>query len=149
MLTLNELKPAKGAKKRKKVVGRGPGSGHGKTSCRGHKGQKARTGKGKRPGFEGGQMPLIRRIPKRGFTNKFKKEFQIVNVGSFGKCKEDAVITPKEMYEMGVVPRKNIPVKVLGGGKLKKRITIKAEAFSKGAIKAIEEAGGKTEKINA
>jgi len=151
MLRLNDLKSSRKARKNKKIVGRGSGSGSGKTSGRGHKGQLSRTGKGKRPGFEGGQMPLIRRIPKRGFTSKFKKEYQIVNLEALNKCKDKATVTPKEFISLGLINRLSLPVKVLGKGALKKSLTIKAHKFSKSAIKAIEDAGGKTEvltKIN-
>lgn len=149
MLKLSDLKSPKGAHKKRKVVGRGPGSGHGKTSCRGSKGQTSRTGKGKRPGFEGGQMPLIRRIPKRGFTNRFKQEFQVVNLQNLNKYKEDSTITPKELFAQGIIKKLDIPVKILGKGKIKKRIIVKAHKFSQSAQRAIEEVGGKVELVNA
>ncbi|MCG2711756.1 MAG: 50S ribosomal protein L15 [Candidatus Omnitrophica bacterium] len=145
MLKLNELKSPKGARKNKKIVGRGSGSGHGKTSGRGHKGQLSRTGKGKRPGFEGGQMPLIRRVPKRGFISKFKKEYQLVNLQSLNKCADKATVTPKELKALGLIHKLHVPVKILAHGKLEKSITVKAHKFSKTAIKAIEALGGKAE----
>ncbi|MFH2144466.1 MAG: 50S ribosomal protein L15 [Candidatus Omnitrophota bacterium] len=145
MLKLNELRSPKGARKKKKILGRGSGTGHGKTSTRGHKGQLSRTGKGRRPGFEGGQMPLIRRIPKRGFNSKFRKKYQIVNLDQLNRVKEDTVLTAKEFVDLGLVRKQNIPIKVLGNGKLSKRLTIQAAKFSITAKKAIEDLGGKTE----
>ncbi len=145
MLKLNDLRSPKGARKNKKIVGRGSGSGSGKTSGRGHKGQLSRTGKGKRPGFEGGQMPLIRRVPKRGFISKFKKEYQLVNLQSLNKCKDKTTVTPKELKALGLIHKLHVPVKILAQGELKKSITVKAHKFSKTAIKAIEDLGGKVE----
>lgn len=145
MLKLNDLRSSKKARKNKKIVGRGSGSGSGKTSGRGHKGQLSRTGKGKRPGFEGGQMPLIRRVPKRGFTSKFKKEYQIVNLQALNKCKDNSILTPNEFISLGLINKSSIPVKILGKGILKKSLTVKAHKFSKAAAKAIEDSGGKTE----
>ncbi|MBU0634609.1 MAG: 50S ribosomal protein L15 [Candidatus Omnitrophica bacterium] len=145
MLKLNDLRSPKGARKKKKILGRGSGTGHGKTSGRGHKGQLSRTGKTKRPGFEGGQMPLIRRIPKRGFNSKFRKKYQIVNLDQLNRVKEDTVLTAKEFVDLGLVRKRNIPIKVLGNGKLSKRLTIQAAKFSITAKKAIEDLGGKTE----
>jgi len=145
MLKLSDLKSPKTARKKRKIFGRGSGSGHGKTSGRGHKGQLSRTGKGRRPGFEGGQMPLIRRIPKRGFVSKFKQDYQLVNIGSLNKCREKSVITPLEFVQLGLVRKKNIPIKVLGNGKLTKCLTVRASKFSKSAKIAIEDKGGKAE----
>ena len=145
MLKLNDLKSPKGAGKNKKIVGRGSGSGSGKTSGRGHKGQLSRTGKGKRPGFEGGQMPLIRRVPKRGFISKFKKEYQLVNLQSLNKCEDKATVTPKELKALGLIHKLHVPVKILAQGKLEKSIIVKAHKFSKTAIKAIKDLGGKAE----
>jgi len=145
MLKLNDLKSPKGAKKSKKIVGRGSGSGHGKTSGRGHKGQLSRTGKGKRPGFEGGQMPLIRRIPKRGFISKFKTEYQLVNLDSLNKCKDKTTVTPKILKELGLIHKLHVAVKILAQGKLEKSLTVKAHKFSKTAVKAIEALDGKVE----
>ncbi|MFH2137794.1 MAG: 50S ribosomal protein L15 [Candidatus Omnitrophota bacterium] len=147
MLKISDLRAPKGARKKRKVVGRGSGSGHGKTSCRGHNGQLSRTGKGKRPGFEGGQMPLIRRIPKRGFTSKFKEVYQVVNLNSLNKCADNTTVTPKELVELGLIRGMNIPVKILGFGKLEKNITVKAHKFSKSAQEQIEKLGGKAEVI--
>lgn len=147
MLKVSDLRAPKGARKKEKVVGRGSGSGHGKTSCRGHKGQLSRTGKGKKPGFEGGQMPLIRRIPKRGFTSKFKIVYQVVNMAGLNKCEDKATITPVEMAKLGLIRRLNVPIKILGDGKLTKQITIKAHKFSKSAQEQIVALGGKVEKI--
>jgi len=145
MLNLNNLKLPKGAKKKRKVVGRGSGSGHGKTSCRGQKGQKSRTGKTKRPGFEGGQMPLIRRIPKRGFTSKFKQEYQIVNLGTLNRCRANTTVGPEELLALGIINRKSIPIKILGEGELKKTISLRTHKISESARKAIEDLGGKVE----
>jgi large subunit ribosomal protein L15 len=147
MLKLNNLKSPKSAHKKKKIVGRGSGSGSGKTAGRGSKGQMSRSGKTIRPGFEGGQMPLIRRIPKRGFTSKFKTEYQIVNLQTLNKCEENSIVTPKEMLSLGFIHKLHVPVKILGKGKLTKKISIKAEKFSKTAQKAIEALGGKIELI--
>ena len=148
MLKLNDLRAPKGARKNKKIVGRGSGSGSGKTSGRGHKGQLSRTGKGKRPGFEGGQMPLIRRVPKRGFISKFKQEYQLVNLESLNKCKNKTTVTPKELKALGLIHKLHVPVKILAQGKLEKALTVKAHKFSKTAVKAIEDSGGKTELLN-
>ncbi|MBU1044289.1 MAG: 50S ribosomal protein L15 [Candidatus Omnitrophica bacterium] len=147
MLKLNNLKSPKSAHKKKKIVGRGSGSGHGKTSGKGHKGQMSRSGKTIRPGFEGGQMPLIRRIPKRGFTSKFKAEYQIVNLQTLNKCEENSSISSKELLSLGLIHKLHVPVKILGKGKLTKKINIKAEKFSKTAQDAIEALGGKVEVI--
>jgi len=147
MLKLNNLKSPKSAHKKKKIVGRGSGSGHGKTSGRGHKGQMSRSGKTIRPGFEGGQMPLIRRIPKRGFISKFKTEYQIINLQTLNKCEENSTISSKELLSLGLIHKLHVPVKILGKGKLTKKINIKAEKFSKTAQKAIEALGGTIELI--
>jgi large subunit ribosomal protein L15 len=147
MLKLNNIKSPKSARKKKKILGRGSGSGAGKTAGRGHKGQMSRTGKRKRPGFEGGQMPLIRRVPKRGFTSKFKTEYQIVNLQSLNKCKDNSTVSAKELLSLGLIHKLHVPVKVLGQGKLTKKINVKADKFSKTAQKAIEDLGGKAEII--
>lgn len=143
-MNLNELKPPKGANKKPKRVGRGNGSGHGKTSCRGHKGIKARAGRKLRPGFEGGQMPLMRRIPKRGFTNKFKKEFEIINVRSLNIFENNSTVDPQTLQEKGLVKNNKGGIKILGTGELSKALTVKAHRFSKSATEAIKKAGGKT-----
>ncbi|MEW6662797.1 MAG: 50S ribosomal protein L15 [Bacillota bacterium] len=146
-MKLNELKPAPGARPKPTRVGRGTGSGLGKTSGRGHKGQKARSGGGVRRGFEGGQMPLSRRIPKRGFTNIFKTEYTIVNIEALNGFASGTVITPELMLESGVIRNFNKPIKVLGRGELQQAVTVQADAFSKSALEKIEAAGGKAEVI--
>jgi large subunit ribosomal protein L15 len=140
-----DLRPADGSKKKNKRVGRGIGSGHGKTSCKGHKGQKARSGGTKGPGFEGGQMPLQRRLPKRGFKNIFKIEFAIVNLKDINKIEGVDVITPEILIEKGIVKNIKDGVKILGEGELQKPLTIKADAFSASALAKITAAGGKVE----
>ncbi|GAB4537476.1 MAG: 50S ribosomal protein L15 [Thermodesulfovibrionia bacterium] len=143
-MRLCDLQPSQGSKKGRKRVGRGVGSGHGKTSCRGHKGQKARTGGGVKPGFEGGQMPLIRRIPKRGFTNIFQKRFAIVNVGMLDRLQE-SIITPELLVEKGLVKDIMDGIKVLGDGEVTRAMTVKAHAFSKSAEQKIIQAKGSIE----
>jgi len=145
---LSSLKAPRGSHKRKKILGRGPGSGHGKTSTRGSKGQTSRAGRDFYLGFEGGQTPLIRRIPKRGFTNKFKKEFQIVNLDDLDKMKE-ANITLELLEARGLIKDKNQLVKVLGDGKIQSAVTVQAHAFSKRAAQEIKNAGGQTQVIHA
>jgi large subunit ribosomal protein L15 len=144
---LNELKSPPGANKRVKRVGRGPGSGHGKTSTRGHKGQKSRSGGGIRPGFEGGQMPLQRRIPKRGFTNIFKKEYAIVNVKDLNTFEDGTVITAALLIEKGLINKEKDGLKVLGDGELEKRLIVKAHKISKQAAQKITDQGGEIEVI--
>jgi large subunit ribosomal protein L15 len=146
-MRLEELKPSKGARKKAKRVGRGPGSGHGKTSTKGHKGQKARSGGVKGPGFEGGQMPLQRRIPKRGFTNIFRKEYSVVNVADLETLGGKDPITPEVLLEKGLIRNMKDGVKVLGMGDLKAQIVVRAHKFSKSAIDKIQAAGGKAEVI--
>ncbi|NLO82034.1 MAG: 50S ribosomal protein L15 [Clostridiales bacterium] len=146
-MKLHELRAPEGAKTEPKRKGRGIGSGLGKTAGRGHKGQKARSGGGVRPGFEGGQMPLSRRIPKRGFTNIFSKEFTIVNVGELEIFEPGTVITPELLKEKGVIKKINDGVKILGDGELTKNLTVKAHRFSKSAREKIEAVGGKAEVI--
>lgn len=136
-----------GATKKEKRVGRGPGSGHGKTSTRGQKGQKSRSGAGIRVGFEGGQMPLVRRVPKRGFTSKFKRIFQIVNLTQLKGFKENSVISPVELRNEGVIKNELMKVKILGNGEISKPVTIKAHAFSSSASEKIKKAGGSIELI--
>ena len=145
-MNLADLAPAPGSRKKRKRVGRGPGSGHGKTSCRGHKGQNSRSGGGVKPGFEGGQMPLQRRLPKRGFTNIFQKSFSIVNVGSLEKI-EESEITPEVLIKEGLVKKIQDGVKILGNGELTKAVTVKAHAFSASAKEKIEKAKGTVEVI--
>ena len=145
-MKLHELKPNEKAFKARKRVGRGPGSGLGKTSGKGHKGQNARSGGGVRPGFEGGQTPLFRRLPKRGFSNaKFKTVYAIINLSDLNKFEDGATVTPEILKEMGILKNQLDGVKVLGYGKLEKKLTIKANRFSISAVKAIEELGGKAE----
>jgi large subunit ribosomal protein L15 len=146
---IQDIGVARGAVKTSKRKGRGIGSGRGKTSGRGHKGARSRSGGGVyTPGFEGGQMPLVRRVPKRGFTNIFKKDWNVVNIGAFEKnksIKAGTVIDRSFLCDNRMLGSKKFPVKVLGKGKLTKSLTVKADAFSASAKKAIEEAGGKTE----
>ena len=146
-MKLHNLKPAPGAKKRRKRIGRGPGSGHGKTATKGHKGLLARSGGGKRPGFEGGQMPLIRRLPKFGFANPFRTEYAVVNVRSFETWSGGGTVTPQAMVDAGLVKRKTLPIKILGTGALKKSLVIQAHKFSKSAEEKIRAAGGRVEVI--
>ncbi len=145
-MRVSDLSPKQGSRMKKKRVGRGTGSGHGKTSCRGHKGQKARTGGGTRVGFEGGQMPLHRRLPKRGFTNIFKKEYSIVNLKDLDRLSE-SVITPEVILEKGLIKDTKDGIKILGEGEIKKPITVKANAFSASARDKIIKAGGTAEVI--
>ena len=146
-MRLHELFPAEGSTKKMKKVGRGIGSGRGKTSTRGQKGQNARSGGGTRPGFEGGQMPLYRRLPKRGFTNIFKKEFVLVNIDDLNAFDENTKVTPELLIEKGIIKKVNNGVKVLGNGELKIKVDVAAHAFSKTAKDKIESAGGKAEVI--
>lgn len=147
-MKLHELKPAEGSKARTKRVGRGAGSGMGKTSTRGHKGQWARSGGGVRIGFEGGQMPLSRRLPKRGFTNIFADEFTIVNVSDLERFENGTVITAELLKQEGVIAKiRKDGLKVLGRGELTKSLTVKAAKVSEGARKIIEEAKGSVEVI--
>jgi len=147
-MKLHELKPSEGAFKTSKRIGRGVSSGHGKTSGKGHKGQNARSGGGVRPGFEGGQLPLFRRLPKRGFSNAmFKIEYATVNLSDLEKFENGAVVTPELLKEMGILKKQLSGVKVLGNGELTKKLTVKANKFSKSAIEKIEAKGGKAEVI--
>ena len=146
-MKLHELSPAEGSKKSVKRVGRGHGSGWGKTSGKGHKGQKARSGKGMRVGFEGGQMPLQRRIPKRGFNNIFAKKVVAINVGTLNKFEDGAVVDIAALTEKGIVKNSFDSVKILSNGTITKKLTVKASAFSEGAKAKIEAAGGKIEVV--
>ena len=147
-MKLNELKASTGSRHTKKIVGRGPGSGLGKTSGKGHKGQNARSGGGVRPGFEGGQLPLFRRLPKRGFTNaRFKTVYAVINLSDLEKFEKDAVVTPELLHEMGLVKNQLDGIKVLGNGTLTKKLVVKAHKFSSSAKAKIEELGGKAEVI--
>lgn len=146
-MELQDLVSVKGSRKASKRVGRGHGSGWGKTAGKGHKGQNARSGGGVRPGFEGGQMPLQRRIPKRGFNNIFAKKVVSVNVGDLEKFGEGSVVGVNELINMGLIKRSFDKVKILGNGELTKNLTVKAQMFSKSAVQKIESAGGKAEVI--
>ena len=145
-MKLHELSPAKGSKHARKRVGRGPGSGLGKTAGKGEKGQRSRSGYSRRPGFEGGQMPLLRRVPKRGFTNNFKVEYAVVNVSDLVDF--EGTITPDALLERGLV-RRGQPVKILGNGELSKAVTVSAHKFSGSARAKIEAAGGRCEELEA
>ena len=148
-MKLHELKPAKGARTGERRLGRGIGSGLGKTSGKGHKGQWARSGGGVRPGFEGGQMPLIRRIPKRGFNNHFRKVYSIVNLSVLDSFEENSIVDIVALNEKGLIKivKGCVGLKVLGNGTLNKALTVKADCFSASAKEAIEKVGGKAEQI--
>ncbi len=144
-MQLHDLRPAQGATKKRKRIGRGPGSGHGKTSCRGHKGQGARSGSRTRRGFEGGQMPLQRRLPKRGFTNIFRKEYDLVKLYQLERFAEGSVITPELLVSEGLIKKNHQSVKILGDGELSKGLTVQAHKFSASAQEKISASGGKIE----
>ena len=144
-MKLHDLKPAVGATTAPKRLGRGVGSGLGKTSGKGHKGAKARSGGGKRPGFEGGQMPLTMRLPKRGFTNIFRKEYVAVNIDRLEMFEDGAVVTPVTLIEYGIIKNVQDGVKILGNGEITKKLTVQANKFSESAKQKIEAAGGKAE----
>lgn len=146
-MKLHELAPPRGAKRRPKRIGRGPGSGHGKTATKGHKGLLARSGGGKRPGFEGGQMPLVRRLPKYGFRNPFRTEYAIVNLKTVAELETTEAITPEFLAKEGIVKRKGQFIKVLGLGDLARPMVIQAHKFSKSAESKIQAAGGRAEVI--
>ncbi len=151
---LSTLKPAPGSRKKRKRIGRGQGSGHGGTSTRGHKGAGSRSGTGYPAWFEGGQMPLVRRVPKRGFHSPFRKIFQIVNLVTLEKLAaggkfHDGAVTPEILLKLGVLKTARIPVKILGTGELKARLDVAAHAFSKSAVEKIQTAGGKAQTISA
>ena len=146
-MKLHDLKPAVGATTAPKRLGRGVGSGLGKTSGKGHKGAKARSGGGKRPGFEGGQMPLTMRLPKRGFTNIFRKEYVAVNIDRLDMFEDGAVVTPVTLIEYGIIKNVQDGVKILGNGEITKKLTVQANKFSESAKQKIEAAGGKAEVI--
>ena len=150
---LSNLSPAKGSRRKPKRIGRGQGSGHGGTSTRGHKGQGSRSGARYRAWFEGGQMPLVRRVPKRGFHSPFRVEYQIVNVDTLEKLAtggkvQNGVVNPEVLAKLGVVNKKNMPVKVLGNGELKAKLDVSAHAFSASAAQKITTAGGKAQTIS-
>jgi large subunit ribosomal protein L15 len=147
-MNLSNLRPPAGQKKARKRIGRGMGSGHGKTATRGSKGQRAGTGFGQKRGFEGGQMPLHRRLPKRGFTNIFKKHYAIVNLGRLEKLEGDA-FNADRLFELGVIKKLGDGLKILGTGQLTRKITVEAHHFSKSAVEKIEKAGGAAKAIGA
>ncbi len=146
-MKLHQLAPARGATKARKRIGRGPGSGHGKTATKGHKGLLARSGGGKQPGFEGGQMPLLRRMPKFGFRNPSRVEYAIVNLKSLALLQTVETVTPSKMVEAGLITKKTWPVKVLGSGELTRPLVIQAHKFSKSAEEKIKAVGGRAEVI--
>lgn len=144
-MRIHDLSPLKDAKRKRKRVGRGPGSGHGKTSCRGHKGQKARSGGRLPPGFEGGQMPLQRRVPKRGFTNIFKKQYALIHVGDLERFSPDTELDSEALRNAGLVKSLKDAVKLLGDGEISHPVTVKVSKASKSARDKIEASGGKVE----
>ncbi len=144
---LSHLESPRGANKKKKRLGRGDASGHGGTSTKGHKGQRSRSGGYHKLGFEGGQMPLSRRVPKRGFTNIFRKDYAVVNVGDLSRFQAGSVVDPDSLCQQGLVGRLRDGVKILGDGDLAVNLTVRAHRFSKSAIEKIEKAGGKAEPI--
>ena len=146
-MKLHELKPAVGATTAPKRLGRGTGSGLGKTSGKGHKGAKARSGGGKRPGFEGGQMPLTMRLPKRGFTNNFRTEYVAINVDRLEIFEDGMVVSPVELIEYGIIKKIEDGVKIMGNGEITKKLTVQANKFTATAKEKIEAAGGKVEVI--
>lgn len=146
-MKMHELAPAIGSNKESKRIGRGHGSGNGKTAGKGHKGQKARAGHGMRPGFEGGQMPLQRRVPKRGFNNIFAEEWLAINVSALEVFEDGTVVDADALKLKGIIKKANLPVKVLGNGKLTRKLEVKLNAFSASAAEKINAAGGKTEVI--
>ncbi len=146
-MELHDLKPAPGSRKKRKRKGIGIGSGKGKTAGRGHGGQNSRSGGGVRPGFEGGQMPLHQRLPKRGFTNKFRKDYAVVNVVQLNQFKTGTTVTPELLKETGIVSNIKDGVRVLGKGDLKVKLTVRAHGFTKGAVEKITAAGGSAEVI--
>ena len=146
-MKLHELKPAQGATSAAKRLGRGIGSGLGKTSGKGHKGAKARSGGGKRPGFEGGQMPITMRLPKRGFTNNFRKEYVAINVSRLDVFEDGATVGPVELIEMGIIKKIGDGIKIMGDGELNKKLTVQANKFTATAKEKIEAVGGKAEVI--
>lgn len=146
-MRLNDLSPMKGSKTKRKRVGRGPGSGQGKTSCRGHKGQKSRSGGSIRPGFEGGQMPMQRRLPKRGFTNIFKKEYDLINIRDLEGFKPNSILDLRALEDAGLIKGAKDGVKLLGDGEISHPIEIKVHKASRSASVKIEAAGGKVELI--
>ena len=146
-MDLSNLKPHAGARKKRKRVGRGPGSGHGKTSCRGHKGQNARSGGGTPVGFEGGQMPLKRRLPKRGFTNIFKKRYALVKLSDLCRFEKQSVVDPETLIKNGVVKKIYNGIKILGNGEIDRPLILKVHKLTKSAYDKITAAGGSVERL--
>ena len=146
-MKLHQLQPAPGSRKSRKRLGRGPGSGLGKTAGKGHKGMLARSGRANVAGFEGGQMPLARRLPKRGFHNPFRTEFAVVNLKTLSSLAQTATVTPQVLYEKRIVKKQSRPIKILGVGELDKPMTIEAHKFSQSALRKIEQAGGQAKVI--
>ena len=146
-MKIHELAPAEGSRKKRKRVGRGQGSGHGGTACRGHKGQKSRSGGGPRPGFEGGQMPLQRRLPKRGFINIFRKQFSIINIKDLSRFEANSNLDTEALKEAGLIKKMRDGIKLLGNGDISHPLVIKVHKASKTAKEKIEAAGGKVELI--
>lgn len=147
-MKLSELRPPEGARRKIKRVGRGVGSGHGKTACRGSKGQNSRSGRGTKAGFEGGQMPLQRRLPKRGFRSPFKKVYSIIHVGDLNRFPKDSIVDPDLLVQSGLLKRKG-PVKLLSDGELQHPLTIHVHQVSKAALKKVEDVSGKVEVIGS
>ena len=148
-MKLEELKPPEGSRKKRKRVGRGIGSGHGKTACRGAKGQKARSGGGIKAGFEGGQMPLQRRLPKRGFRSPFKKRFTILHLKDLNRFPKDTVVEPDLLFQSGLLRKKGEAIKLLSDGELQHPLTIRVHQVSKAALKKVEAASGRVEVIGS
>jgi large subunit ribosomal protein L15 len=148
-MKLEELKPPEGSRKKRKRVGRGIGSGHGKTACKGAKGQKARSGGGIKAGFEGGQMPLQRRLPKRGFRSPFKKRFAILHIKDLNRFPKDTVVGPELLVEAGMIRNKEEPIKLLSDGDLQHPLTIRVHQASKAALQKVEAASGRVEVIGS
>ncbi len=146
-MKLHELKPSEGSRQNRKRIGRGHGSGHGKTSGKGHKGQNARSGGGVRPGFEGGQTPLFQRLPKRGFTNFTRKEYAIINLTDLNRFEEGTNVTPELLMELGIIKNPKSGIKVLGKGTLEKKVNVTATKFSATAKAAIESKGGSVSEV--
>jgi large subunit ribosomal protein L15 len=148
-MKLEELKPPEGARRKRKRVGRGIGSGHGKTACKGSKGQKARSGGGIKAGFEGGQMPIQRRLPKRGFRSPFKKHFAIVHLKDLNRFPKDTVVEPELLFQSGLIRKKEEPVKLLSDGELQHPLTIRVHRATKAAAQKVEAASGRVEVIGS
>lgn len=147
-LKLHDIRPSKGANRKRKRIGRGPGSGSGKTAGKGHKGQKSRSGYSRKIGFEGGQMPLYRRLPKRGFRNIFAKKYSIVNVQDLNCFEEGTTVTPVMVQEQGLIKKIHSGLRILGQGKLEKKLTVQAHHFTQSARQKIEEVGGSIEVLS-